>query len=191
MESIEKIEENLKVMLSNKRYLHSVGTMKMARKLAKIYGINEEIAGMTGLVHDIGKELTESDKMKYIKENKIPIDEIEKENIGLLHAKIGADMAKKMYGFTEEMQEAIKYHTTASTNMTLLSKIIFIADKIEETRNYPDIETVRKLSTEDIDKCMLYILEYNIKKNVDEKKLIHPNTILARNEILLRIKNNK
>ena len=185
MENIEKIKIDLKERLSEKRYLHSIGTMKMSIKLAKIYNFNENIAALTGLAHDIGKEISNEEKIKYAQENNIEIDEIEKNNIGLLHGKIGADIVKKEYGFSEEMQQAIKYHTTANTKMSMLDKIIFVSDKIEETRNYIDIEDYRELAIKDIDACVIKILEFTIIDNINKNKLIHPNSILARNEIIV------
>lgn len=182
---IEKILEDVKNTLSEKRYIHSIGVMKQAEYLAKKYGQDVEIAKAVGIVHDIAKELTEEEKIKYVEENKIEIDEIEKINIGLLHAKIGADICKKKYNFTEEMQNAIKYHTTGNENMDTLAKIIFVADKTEENRKYDDLQTVQKLADEDLDKCILYILDYMLVDNVKKQKTIHPDSIKIRNKILL------
>lgn len=182
---IEKIIEDVKNTLSEKRYIHSIGVMKQAEYLAKKYGQDVEIAKAVGIAHDIAKELTEEEKIKYVEENKIEIDEIEKINIGLLHAKIGADICKKKYNFTEEMQNAIKYHTTGNENMDTLAKIIFVADKTEENRKYDDLQTVQKLADEDLDKCILYILDYMLVDNVKKQKTIHPDSIKIRNKILL------
>lgn len=185
METIENIQEELKTILSEKRYNHSLGVMKKAKELAKIYGIDENITALTGLVHDIGKEISNEEKLIYVRENNIEMDEIEKNNVGLLHAKIGADMAKKKYGFTEEMQAAIQYHTTAHPDMDLLAKIVFVADKVEENRIYEKVEEFRNLARVDIDSCILAILDYIIKENIDNGKLVHPDSILTRNKLLL------
>lgn len=182
---IEKILEDVKNTLSEKRYIHSIGVMKQVEYLAKKYGQDVEIAKAVGIAHDIAKELTEEEKIKYVEENKIEIDEIEKINIGLLHAKIGADICKKKYNFTEEMQNAIKYHTTGNENMDTLAKIIFVADKTEENRKYDDLQTVQKLADEDLDKCILYILDYMLVDNVKKQKTIHPDSIKIRNKILI------
>lgn len=104
---------------------------------------------------------------------------------GLLHAKIGADIAKKKYGFTKEMQQAIIYHTVGHVGMSMLSKIVFVADKIEENRSYEGVEELRKLAKEDIDSSILIMLEHAINKNIDKGVLIHPDGIIARNQIIL------
>ena len=183
METIENIQSDLKKMLSEKRYQHSIGVMKKAEELAKQYGVDPHIAALTGLAHDIGKEISNEEKIEYCKEHQIEIDEIEIHNVGLLHAKIGADITKK-YGFTEEMQKAILYHTTGHLDMDLLAKIVFAADKIEENREYEGVEELRKLAMQDIDQCTLVILDYTIKKNIDKGVLIHPDGIFARNQLL-------
>ena len=189
-ERIEKIQKDLKTMLSEKRYNHSIGTMKMAEKLAKQYGMDPEEAGLTGLVHDMAKELTPEESFKYMKENNLEIDEIEQKNVKLLHAKIGADMARKKYGFAENMQKAILYHTTGSPDMDILAKIIFIADKAEENRKYEEVEMVRNLAKNNLDECILYILNFTIKANIDKEKLVHPNSFFTRNQLLIQ-KNEK
>ena len=183
--NLEKILRDIKNSLSEKRYIHSIGDMKQAEYLAKKYGQDTEIAKVVGIAHDIAKEIPEEEKLAYVKENNIEIDEIEKINVGLLHAKIGADICKKKYDFTEEMQNAIKYHTTGNEKMDTLAKIIFVADKTEENRKYDALETVRKLADEDLDKCMLYILDYMLIDNVKKQKLIHSDSIKIRNKIML------
>ena len=189
METVENIQTELKKNLSEKRYLHSVGTMKMAKILANKYNVNENIAMLAGLAHDMAKEIPLEQAMEYIKENKINIDEIEKQNTALLHAKIGAHMSKK-YGFTEQMQNAIKYHTTGNPEMDELAKIIYVADKTEETRNYEEIEKIRELAMQNIDEAIIAILDHDIQKNINKKVLIHPDGVLLRNKLLLQLINN-
>lgn len=186
MEKLEIIKKDLREVLSEDRYNHSIGVMEKAEELAKIYGVDPEIAALTGLTHDIAKEIPNEDKLKYVKENNIKIDEVEKINVGLLHAKIGADIVKKKYNFTEDMQNAIKYHTTAHPDMDLLAKIIFVSDKVEKNRSYALVEEFRNIAEQDIDKCILEMLNYVIKKNIDKGVLIHPDSVYARNELLLK-----
>ena len=191
---INKINEDIKKELSEKRYNHSVGVMKKVEELAKIYGADVEKAKIVGLAHDIGKELSREEKLKYVENNNIEIDKIEEINIGLLHAKIGAYICKKRYGFDEEMQDAIKYHTTGNENMNLLAKIIFVADKIEENRKYENkdkmrtLEEARKLAKEDLDKVMLYLIDDSLIYTIQKKELIHPDSRAVRNKLIKFIK---
>lgn len=188
---INKINEDIKKELSEKRYNHSVGVMNKAVELAKIYGVNVNKAKLVGLAHDIGKELSREDKIKYMDENELEIDEIERVNVGLLHAKIGADICKKRYGFTQDMQDAIKYHTVANENMDLLAKILFVADKIEDNRNYKDekkmqnLMGMRELAKENLDKAVLYEIDASMEFTLQKKELIHLDSIRTRNRIIM------
>lgn len=189
-ELLNKIDNDLKSILSEKRYKHSLGVMKKAEELALIYGIDTNIAKLTGLAHDIGKEFSDEEKLKYAKENNIQVDNVEAVNVGLLHAKIGADICKKKYNFTIEMQNAIKYHTVGNENMDLLAKIIFIADKTEEGRNYKDetkneqLQKVRELSKKNLDEALLYEIDSSLIYTIQKHKLVHTDSILTRNKLL-------
>lgn len=181
---IEEIKNEVKEMLSEKRFYHSECVMERAIELAKIYNADVEKATLAGITHDIAKELSKEEKIQYANENGLPVDEIEKLSPGLLHGKIAADMCRKKYGFDEEIQGAITYHTTGKANMTLLEKIIFVADCSGKDRDFPDIEFFRDLCNKDLDKAVLYCLEYVLKDCIEKKKLIHPNTLNARNYML-------
>lgn len=135
-------------------------------------------------MHDIAKEMTDDEKIKYVEENDMIIDDIEKKNPGLLHAKIGADIAKKQFRFTDDMVDAIKYHTTAKANMGDLTKILYVADATGEDRNWDDLDKVRQMSEVDLNSAIVYIIELNIIKNIEKKNLLHPDSIFARNELI-------
>ena len=190
-ELLKIIDKDIKKELSEKRYNHSLGVMKKAEELAEIYNIDVNKAKLIGLAHDIGKEMSREEKLQYVKENNIKIDNIEEINVGLLHGKIGADICKKKYGFTKDMQEAIIYHTTGNENMDILAKVIFVADKIEDSRKYKDeekmqdLEMVRKIAIEDIDKAVLYLIDSSIEFTLQKKELIHPDSISTRNKIII------
>lgn len=183
---IESVKNDLKEILSEKRYNHSVGTMKMAKILAKQYGEDEEKAEFTGLIHDIAKELSKEKIDEYIKKYNIEIDEIEKKQLGLLHAKLGAYVAKEKYEIAdEEVQNAIKYHTTGNKDMDTFAKIIYVADKIEENRTYDGVEELREMAMKDLESAILFIVDFVIQKSIKNKSLIHPNTIEVRNNLLM------
>lgn len=183
----KEIEANVKKILSEYRFTHSVGVAKKAVELAKIYGVDEEIAKKIGIAHDIAKEMTDEEMLEYVKTNNIEIDEIETVKPSLLHGKIGADIADKKYGFTEDMVNAIKWHTTGRKNMSMLEKIIYVADKTEENRKGTrfNLEKSRELSTQNIDEALIFLMNEFITYNVKNEWLIHPETINARNDLLL------
>lgn len=185
----KEIENDVKSVLSEYRFTHSLGVAKKAIELAKIYGVQEEIAKKVGIAHDIAKEMTDEEMIEYAKVNNIRIDEIETVKPSLLHGKIGADIAAKKFGFTQDMINAIKWHTTGRENMSMLEKIIYVADKTEENRKGTrfNLEKSRELSTQNIDETLIFLMNEFITNNVKNEWLIHPETINARNELLLKI----
>ena len=193
MELIDKIKEDLKNTLSERRYIHSLGVMEMAVELAKIYNVDEKKAELAGLLHDNAKEMTPEELLKYVDDNNIKISEVERINTKILHGKIGADIAKKKYGVSKEIQEAIEYHTTTNPNMTTLDKIVFVADKIELNRKSAtyDIESERELAKKDLDGAVIFIINSNITSLIQKDKLINEESINTRNKLMIeRMKNN-
>lgn len=183
----KEIENDVKSVLSEYRFTHSLGVAKKAIELAKIYGVQEEIAKKVGIAHDIAKEMTDEEMIEYAKANNIRIDEIETVKPSLLHGKIGADIAAKKFGFTQDMINAIKWHTTGRENMSMLEKIIYVADKTEGNRKGTrfNLEKSRELSTQNIDETLIFLMNEFITYNVKNEWLIHPETIKARNDLLL------
>ena len=191
MEEIEKIKEDLKQILSEKRYIHSIGAMEKAIELAKVYGEDEEKLALTALTHDIAKEMTVEEYYKYAEENNVELSKDDKMCTSVLHGIIGADIVKKKYGFTDEMCRAIYYHTTGITNMTTFEKIIFLAEKVEErTRPKDKADVIRNIIKEKgLDEAILWIADdYTIPKAIKNRGILHPNTINVRNEIIEKMK---
>ena len=142
---IEKIIKIVESRLSEKRFHHSKCVMERCEQIAKQVKYDVEIAKQVGIAHDIAKEIPNEEKLEYVKKNKIEIDEIELNNPTLLHAKIGADISIKEFGFSEDMAKAIRAHTTGIENMSILDKILFIADRTSCERGFPDIEYLNGL----------------------------------------------
>ena len=174
---LNKIQEYIKSKLSEKRYYHSICVMERSRDLALKFGVDIQIAEKIGIAHDVAKEMTEEEKLNYVKEN-----------TGLLHAKIGKDIAIKEFGFTESMGQAIANHTTGNKDMDIYSKILFIADRTSKDRKFEDLEYLNELvDKKGIDEAVLYILDKKIKLQIEKRASIHINGIIARNFLL----NNK
>lgn len=184
--NIEEIKESLQKRLTPKRYIHSLGVMKASKELAKCYGEDEKQAEFAGLVHDIAKELPREEIQEMLEKYQIKPDVVEKNQMSLLHAKLGAIIAKTEFGANEKVQDAIKYHTTGNIKMDKFAKIIYLADKIEENRTYDEVEALRKLAKEDLDTAILYVLDFTIQKSIRKQTLIHPDTIELRNELILK-----
>ena len=187
--NFDEIKQEVRNAMSEKRFKHSCGVAKRASELARIYGIDEEVAKKVGIAHDIAKEMLNDVAIKYVEENNIVFDEVEEKEPGLWHSKIGADIAKKKFGFTEEMAQAIVYHTTGSVNMNTLDKIIYIADKTEEGRTKINLEEAVNISNNDLDEGLLYIAKFMVEYSLKKNSLIHPDTIDLINKIINEKKN--
>ena len=174
-------ERKLQSALSLERYIHTMGVVKEAKKLAERYGADIEKASYAALLHDCAKDYPKDMKLRFCKEYHIPVDDVMAKNIDLVHQFLGAEVAKREYLVEdEEILNAIKYHTTGKPDMTLLEKIIFIADYIEEGRKkFDTLDEARKLAYEDINKAMAFILKNTIEYVKEKNKPLHPLSVQA------------
>lgn len=173
----DELYENVKNMLTEERFKHSERVVKRAIEFAKIYNVDIDTVKLVAISHDIAKELTEEENQEYISKYNIKLDDIEKANKSLLHAKIGAYICKQKYGFTQDMVNSVRYHTTGRENMSILEKIIYLADATEEGRGEYKVSDYVDLIKEDIDKAMIEISKMVINKLLKNNKLIHLDTI--------------
>lgn len=190
VKKIEKIKEDLKEKLSEKRYNHSISVMNKAIELAELYDEDVDEAALAGLAHDMAKEISFEDSLKIAKENGIEFDEIELNNHKLIHGKLGGFLAGNRYGLNERIQKAICYHTETYFEMDNLAKIVFIADKIEDLRSddEPGIKEEREMAKKGLDECMLLIINGTIKRLIEKGRVIHPAELITRNYLLLKKK---
>ncbi|SDZ34452.1 putative HD superfamily hydrolase of NAD metabolism [Proteiniborus ethanoligenes] len=183
------IIKNSKDILINsiglERYLHSVGVMEEARKLSLKYNSDIEKATIAGLLHDCGKYADKSELLKKAYDFGI----IQKGQVNiipeLIHGALGAEIAMKEHKIDDrDIIDAIKYHTTGKPNMSLLQKIIYIADYIEPSRDFFGVDEIRKLAYDDLNKALLKAMDNTIKHVIDRGYYIHPDTIAARNYLI-------
>jgi len=166
----EEIIGRLKNVLSEKRYIHTLNVAELAVKLAAVHGADGEKALLAGLLHDCAKCLTDAEMKKLCKEYGIKADKIHKENINLIHSFVGAEIAKRKYGVRDgDVLNAIRYHTTGRGGMSLLEKIICVADYTEPGREFHDgLDEIRETAYNNLDKALYMCIEsavgYNIKK---------------------------
>ena len=158
---IKKIRKRLKKLLDRDRYHHTVGVCYTAMSMAMRYGLDLYAAGLAGILHDCGKYGTPEEIRQRCLDQEIEISADEEENPGLLHAKLGAFYAARLYGVEDrEVLHAIRYHTTGRPGMSALEKIIFIADYIEPHRDRaPRLEQVRREAFCDLDRTIVMITE--------------------------------
>ncbi len=159
--NIIKMEKKLKKELDEERYQHTLGVMFTAASLAMCYGADIERAQAAGLLHDCAKCIPNDKKIKMCEQYGIEINKTERRVPSLLHSKLGAYLAKSRYGIDDpEVLSAIQYHTTGKPNMTVLEKIIFIADYIEPMRfKAKNLAAIRKMAFHDLNQTVCMILE--------------------------------
>ncbi|MBO5197563.1 MAG: bis(5'-nucleosyl)-tetraphosphatase (symmetrical) YqeK [Lachnospiraceae bacterium] len=159
-----EIGSKVRKVLPKKRFWHTVGVAYTAADMALIFGENQTRALVAGLLHDCAKYLTAEEQLAECIRHNLPVSEIEQKHPSLLHAKLGAYYAKKEYGVKDEgILSAITWHTTGRPEMTVLEKIIYLADYIEPMRNQPakpSLDEIRKLCFTDLDRAV-YMVAWN------------------------------
>lgn len=177
------MEETLRKALSPRRFQHSLGVVEVALSLAARYGADAYKARLAALLHDCAKNLPEDEQKRLCHIYRIRLDAVAKSEPCLLHAYVGAHLARDIYGVCdEEVQDAIFYHTTGKENMSLLCKIIFLADMIEPNRApFPALSSLRRAASEDLDAAVFMALTESIRHVLSKGRMLHADTVLARN----------
>lgn len=159
-EEFRKIRKKLKESLSKSRFEHTLGVEFTAASLAMKYDADIDRAELAGLLHDCAKCIDDEEKLEECKKYNVELTAVEKRNPFLIHSKLGAVYAREKYGVDDdEILSAIRWHTIGRANMTLLEKIIFIADYIEPGRDKAkNLDLIRRIAFEDIDEAMYMIL---------------------------------
>ncbi len=159
--SLKKLRKAMEKVQDGDRYEHTLGVEYTAAALAMRYGGNVHAAQAAGLLHDCAKCLSDKKRLKICEKHHILISKVERENPFLLHAKAGAYLARKKYGVkNQDILNAIQNHTTGRAEMSLLEKIVFVADYIEPGRKHaPNLAEIRKMAFLDLDEALLKILE--------------------------------
>lgn len=180
--NIEQMTDKLKSILHPDRFNHSLCVMDSAVSLAERWGADVEKARIAGLLHDCAKNYTHDELYGICDKYGIILDDVTKNEPGLLHPIAGACILKDEYGIDDgEIYDAVYYHTVGKPNMPLLTKIIFIADCIEPSRESGWADEVRAVVYDDIDRALLIQLDNTIKSVLKKGTLLHTNTINTRN----------
>ena len=169
--------------LKHKRIPHVLGTEQEAVRLAERYGADVEKARVAALLHDCTKKLSMEEQLALCAKYGIQLDELEQKALKLLHSKTGAAIARDVFGVDDEIYSAIWYHTTGHANMTKLEKVIYLADYIEPSRDFPGVDELRNVCYEDLDKGLLKGLEMTIEEMTAMGNPVHHATMEARDAL--------
>jgi len=174
---ISEIKSTLKQILDEKRFAHTIAVCEMAVELAERFGADKEKAYLAALLHDCARGLTTEQQLVYCQKHGIELDEYMKSNINPVHALIGANMAKRQFGVTDkDVLNAIRRHAVGCEDMSLLCKIIFVADGIEPNRVGSDADDARNAAQSDLNKAMILVMT-TIKAYYLQGKPMHPSSI--------------
>ena len=185
MYNYEEMLKELKKQINESRYNHVLRVRDKAIYLAKIYNAPIEQVETAALLHDIAKNFDNDyaynlieDKYKHIFENGFKINQI-------LHGFAGASFVKKRFNITDELiLNAIRYHTIGRIQMTIIDNIVYIADAIEDGRDYPHVDELRQIAEYNLDEAIYKEINYKLKHLIDKNSPIHPNTINLRNSLI-------
>lgn len=174
----EKLRKEMEKVLDDERLDHTMGVAYTAASLSFVHGCDLQKALIAGMLHDCAKNIPDDKKIRLCEKHGIEISTAEQHAPSLLHAKLGAFLAEEQYGVKdEEVLDAIRYHTTGRPKMTLLEKIIFVADYIEPNRKVlPHMEELRSQAFTDLDGCVLRILQYTLQYLKEKAKVQDPMT---------------
>lgn len=181
----QEIVGRLGRILTRPRFDHSQGVSQTAMILADRFGGNGMQARIAGILHDCAREIPSPKLIEEALRWGIKIGEVERQEPVLLHAPIGAKIAEIQYGVRDkEVLEAIKTHTVGGKAMSVLAKIIYLADFIEPGRNFPGVDKLRAAAENDLNEAVLTAYDHTIQYIIKRRGLIHPATVEGRNELL-------
>ena len=181
--------EEIKKRLNPDRLYHSLNVADEAKKLAKHYGADEQKAFTAGLLHDILKNTPDSELLQYFERNGIMLTETERASRKTWHAMAGAEFLRRELHVTDEdILSAVRWHTTGRAGMTLLEKVLFVADFISADRDYPGVERMREKAYVSLEDAMLEGLQFTINELVENAWPVHEDSIRAYNELVINRK---
>ena len=186
------IEKYIESKLTPERYTHVLSVRELALNLAEKYEADLQKVNLAVLLHDCAKWMRTSEQYEAAASYEIELDEIERANPSLLHARIGVEFAVSHFNVDDpEILNAIRIHTTGSGKMTLIDKILYVADFAEPKRDHAEAHTVRELAHQNLNKAVFEVSRYKIEHLLAKGVLIHPHTIDAYNSALQEIGESK
>ncbi|KRF11228.1 bis(5'-nucleosyl)-tetraphosphatase (symmetrical) YqeK [Paenibacillus sp. Soil787] len=183
----EELITAVKEQMPERRWLHTLGVMETSIILAKRFGGDPVKAELAAILHDYCKYWPIQEQAKIIRENGLPQDLLDYEK-ELWHSHAGAFIAKEQFGIhDEEILDAIRYHTSGRVQMTLMDKIVCLADYMEPGRDFPGVDLIRELAKRSLEKALVAGFDSTISFLIAKGKRIYPLTILTRNDLITQL----
>ncbi|MFT4412709.1 bis(5'-nucleosyl)-tetraphosphatase (symmetrical) YqeK [Fredinandcohnia humi] len=184
----KKALELVEKQLTEHRYQHTLGVMETAIELAQRYNVDEKKAEIAAIFHDYAKFRPKEEMSQILLDQNMPSDLLV-HNTELWHAPVGAYLVQTEVGIhDEEILDAIRYHTSGRQDMTMLEKVIFVADYIEPGRHFPGVEEVRAVAKHDLDRALILSLRNTMMFLIKKNQPVYPETLLTYNAMVLNLK---
>lgn len=178
--------EIIRGRLTPARFAHSLAVAERAEELARRWGADPAKARTAGILHDILKDAAPAAQLQIFRDFAILLDTVERQVPKLWHARAGAVFIERVLGVADpEIVTAVRYHTTGRAEMSRLETVLYLADFTSSDRDYPDVDVLRRLSDEDLDRAMAYALSYTIRDLVKKDRAVHPDTLACYNDVIL------
>lgn len=177
-----EMQEYLKEHLSEKRFRHSLNVAEAARKLAEINGADPDKCYLTGLLHDICKEVDPALQIELMKRSGYEISDVEWGAPKTHHAIAGAQFVREYYHISDpEINDPIRWHTVGKGGMNIYEQILFMADLISDERSYPDADRIRRITYRDLNRGLYEAFKFLIVDKIGQK-LLPTSTVDAYNQ---------
>ncbi len=184
----KEAKDLVKGRLSEKRYQHTLNVKKMAVKLARRYGVQEEKAALAALLHDAAKEIPKEEMKALMAQNPQYAEGGESRPVPVWHGVCAAILARTEWGVTDEaVLSAIACHTAGKPGMTKLDKVVYLADMTSKERDWPGVNKLRKLEMQDLDAAMLAALKQTNDFVLSQGKPLDPMSKAAYDDILAQV----
>lgn len=184
----KQYEAEVKKHLTEQRFFHSQCVAKEAVRLAKRYGADEKKARVAGILHDIMKDTPKEEQLKILQEFDILLPESFLENPKLWHSLSGAVYCEHTLGVSDqEILDAIACHTSGRKDMTLLDKVLFVADYISADRNYPGVKEMRKLAKKSLEEAIIEGIAFTVQEKMEQRLPLGNGSIDAYNDAVLTL----
>ncbi|MBB6729773.1 bis(5'-nucleosyl)-tetraphosphatase (symmetrical) YqeK [Cohnella zeiphila] len=187
----EKLTEATRSQMPERRWRHVQGVVDTAVELAERFGGDRDKAWLAALLHDYTKAWPTDRMEKIIREQRLPAELLDHDK-ELWHAHVGAWVVRQEHGIDdEEVLDAIRYHTSGRENMTLLDKIVCLADYMEPGRDFPGVDRIRELAARSLEEALVAGFDSTIRLLTERRKVIFPLTFLARNDLIRDLEKNQ
>ncbi|MBN2794910.1 MAG: bis(5'-nucleosyl)-tetraphosphatase (symmetrical) YqeK [Clostridia bacterium] len=189
MYDLIEIQNAVKAHLKPSRYIHTLGVVAFAEKLAEIHGGDLEKVRVAAWLHDYAKYASDGEILEILMANDLMIHPVVENHLNLAHGQVSALLAKEKFSIMDdEIIKAISNHTFGCPHMTLTEKIIYLADGLEENRKYEGVENLRELAFKSLDQGIIAMSTSTILYELKQGHMIHENTILMRNSLIAETK---